>query len=320
MAIKLLVRFVDEDRTPTEHAFDDQAVITIGRDSAADLTLFDDEMMVSRLHARLEMLDGTYHLSDLGSRNFSSIKGERLTPGQVYPINDGDTFHIANYEVQFKHEKAPAVDFGETRFDVGFVNPFFAHVTPFVHAMEAMQIEYDKLPAVRKDAAMAEAFTEVMANVKDNPVFQYISGGANASGAPDLPSSVPPQDIVTPTPPSQVAPPPPPPPPPPRPQAPPVPLDIPLHEGSSRFLKFFANDQSRLDKFLDVLMDYVSKQVKVPWQFKYEFIGHTFIPTEDSKAVYESDSRRIPRCSKCRDKTDDRRTRSEKNPGRTRKR
>ena len=37
-------------------------------------------------------------------------------------------------------------------------------------------------------------------------------------------------------------------------------------------------------------MEYVSKQVKVPWQFRYEFIGHTFIPTEDSKAVYESDS------------------------------
>ena len=262
MSIKLLVKLVDDDCAPTEYAFDDQDIITIGRDSSADLTLFDEDMMVSREHARLEMMGGRVYLVDLGSRNFSSIGGERLTPGQQYPINDGDVFHIANYEVQYTIDsEAPDVDFGVTRFDVGFKNPFHEHVSTFVQAIEAMQKEYDQLPDVRKEVALEEAFSEALTRLEDNPAFQHILKNSAT------PSS------------SSVA----------LPPAPP-PANIPVQGGSSRYSKFFSNDPTRLDKFMDILMDYVSKQVKVPWQFKYEFIGHTFIPTADSQAVYESDA------------------------------
>ena len=301
MAIKLLVRLVDETRAPTEYAFDDKSVIIIGRDSAADLTLYDEDMMVSREHARLELMGDTYYLTDLGSRNFSFIKGDRLNPGQGYPLNADDIFHIANYEVQLKIEAAPAIDFGVTRFDAGFTNPFLDHVKMLEHALEAIQIEHEKLPDVRKEAALSEALSDAAERFKDNPVFQYLSGGSHgiSGGAGAAPSLMQPPSGVSPpvaqppaaTPAPAVSQPPPAPAPvvsPPPPASPP--LDISLDEGSSKYLRFFANDPTRLDLFMNVLMDYVSKQVKVPWQFKYEFIGHTFMPTADSKAIYESDA------------------------------
>ncbi|GMQ83230.1 MAG: hypothetical protein BMS9Abin05_2720 [Rhodothermia bacterium] len=292
MSIKLLVRRVDEEQQPTEHAFEEQELITIGRDSSADLTLFDDDMMVSRLHARLELDSDVYNLSDLGSRNFTMLGDERLVPGKQYPLTDGDTFHVANYEVQFLRTETEVKDFGETRFD-WVANPFLTHVQGLLHALIAIQAEYDKLPDVRKNAALSEALVDVLPQLEESSVFTQIAKEAGVRDkalqedssereyeTPEQPPVEPPLESPMATPPAS------------EPLA--VPVDIgpeSIRKRSVERLNVRVRDGSRIDRFLDTVIDYISRQVKVPWQFKLEFIGHTFIPTKDSKGIYESDTR-----------------------------
>jgi len=303
MAIKLSVKRTDQEQSPVEYNFEEQDVITIGRDSSADLTLYDDETMVSRLHARLELEGGSYHLSDLGSRNFTMLRGEQLTPGRQYPLSDGDTFNVANYEVQFFRTAAAKRDFGETRFDAGFVNPFISHAETLVHVLTAMETEYEKLPEVRVNAALAEALKSIVPKLKKSPVFSVITAEAGVSPSAQAPPPPEPAKPPLPQPPTPVQAPPFPSPvaappmagtpfePPPAAATPPGPSPVAgPREQSVTPLNLKAANRSRLDRVLDLVIDYMSRQVKVPWQFRYEFIGHTFIPTEDTKGIYETDA------------------------------
>ena len=56
-----------------------------------DLTNDDHESKVSRKHAKIISSNGQFFIQDLGSLNGSFInRGPRLTPGEPYPIKDGD--------------------------------------------------------------------------------------------------------------------------------------------------------------------------------------------------------------------------------------
>lgn len=61
--------------------------ITVGRGVGNDVVL--PHAMVSKEHAFFVERDGRYGLADLGSRNGTSIGGERLTPGTVFAVADG---------------------------------------------------------------------------------------------------------------------------------------------------------------------------------------------------------------------------------------
>src|SRR5689334_15474914 len=77
--------------------FIDSDITNVGRwdpDSGAfpdvDLTNDDHESKISRKHAKILSKNGQFFIEDLGSLNGSYVnRGERLTPGEPYPIKNG---------------------------------------------------------------------------------------------------------------------------------------------------------------------------------------------------------------------------------------
>lgn len=70
----------------------DREVLTIGRAPTADVRIADDAL-VSRVHARLERVAGTWTVVDDGfSRNGTFLEGRRVTGRQ--PLHDGDVLRV----------------------------------------------------------------------------------------------------------------------------------------------------------------------------------------------------------------------------------
>src|SRR5947209_20517998 len=60
-----------------------QPVHTVGRDSGSSIRLVDTE--VSRRHAEFRLVNGSYHLVDVGSANGSFVNGQPVTDAPLQP-------------------------------------------------------------------------------------------------------------------------------------------------------------------------------------------------------------------------------------------
>lgn len=72
--------------------------LTIGRDPRQGLTLQDTE--VSRLHARVSLVNGEAVVEDLGSTNGSFLGGERLT--RPATLKEGDVLRMGSHLLQYE--------------------------------------------------------------------------------------------------------------------------------------------------------------------------------------------------------------------------
>ncbi len=89
----------------------------LGRSADNDLVLTDPERMVSGHHARIELRDGAFWLTDLSTNGtFLNQSRERLEPNRPVALNDGDTLLIGPYELSVSIESdaiaSPADPFG----------------------------------------------------------------------------------------------------------------------------------------------------------------------------------------------------------------
>jgi pSer/pThr/pTyr-binding forkhead associated (FHA) protein len=84
----------EKDRTRTVRA---PVPITIGRAPSASLTISDAR--VSRLHARIDLTDGTLSIRDLDSRN-GTLVNARPIDGPV-ALRDGDEIDIGTSRIVF---------------------------------------------------------------------------------------------------------------------------------------------------------------------------------------------------------------------------
>ena len=75
----------------------DRFIIGRGRQSS-DLTIKDPN--VSRQHAMIEFLNGTYYMVDMGSTNGVEYNGQRIARKA---IAEGDLFRICDHEVRFSY-------------------------------------------------------------------------------------------------------------------------------------------------------------------------------------------------------------------------
>ncbi|MDR1944474.1 MAG: FHA domain-containing protein [Synergistaceae bacterium] len=66
----------------------------LGRDGESG-GFFKDDMTVSRRHARIDAIDGTWRIEDLGSMNGTWLNGKRLERGRPYPLGAGDTVALS---------------------------------------------------------------------------------------------------------------------------------------------------------------------------------------------------------------------------------
>jgi hypothetical protein len=63
-----------------------------------------DKSGVSRRHARLIAQEGQRFVSDLNSTNFTFLNGEKLEPGKLYPLTDGDEIRFGLLALQYFEE------------------------------------------------------------------------------------------------------------------------------------------------------------------------------------------------------------------------
>ncbi|MGC6488192.1 MAG: sigma 54-interacting transcriptional regulator [Planctomycetota bacterium] len=102
----LIVRHGDESET---HAFH-KDVVTIGRSRECDLFLPD--RLISRIHCRVERLDGGFALVDAGAQNPAKLHGR---PVMRAALAVGDEFSVGGYAVTLAEPQDQSVSVDETR-------------------------------------------------------------------------------------------------------------------------------------------------------------------------------------------------------------
>jgi predicted component of type VI protein secretion system len=100
ITVKILKRAVGG--RPTLYATRDLDVlpISIGRDAACTIALEDPNKHMSRFHVEIAEENGTYWMSVVSKVNPVIVKGARYGPGTRLTLQSGDSFELADYEVQ----------------------------------------------------------------------------------------------------------------------------------------------------------------------------------------------------------------------------
>jgi predicted component of type VI protein secretion system len=101
ITVKILKRAASGGR-PTLYATRDLDVlpVSIGRDASCTIPLEDPHKHMSRLHVEIQEEGGSYWVSVVSKVNPVMVKGTRHGPGARLPLQSGDSFEIAEYEVQ----------------------------------------------------------------------------------------------------------------------------------------------------------------------------------------------------------------------------
>lgn len=73
---------------------------TIGKKVSAVDGAVTFNRMISRVHCRVDKVDTGYTITDLNSANGTFLNQERLSPGQVYPVKNGDVVRLADTDFQ----------------------------------------------------------------------------------------------------------------------------------------------------------------------------------------------------------------------------
>ena len=91
----------------------DAGSCTLGRNPENDLVLSDPERMVSSYHARIELRDQEFWLTDQSTNGtFINQSRERLTQNQPVALHDGDTLVAGPYEIAVSIDSdAPQISF-----------------------------------------------------------------------------------------------------------------------------------------------------------------------------------------------------------------
>lgn len=77
--------------------------VTIGRGSEADVVV--DNTAISRQHTALELRDGVYFLSDLGSKNGTFVNGQKVD--KAVPVSENDIVELGKFRLSVSLEDTP---------------------------------------------------------------------------------------------------------------------------------------------------------------------------------------------------------------------
>ena len=102
MAITVKILKRSADGRPTLYATRDFDVlpVSIGRDAACSICLEDPYKHMSRVHVEITEESGGYAMTVVSKVNPVMSKGRRIGPGARLTLQSGDSFEIAEYEVQ----------------------------------------------------------------------------------------------------------------------------------------------------------------------------------------------------------------------------
>jgi predicted component of type VI protein secretion system len=100
ITVKILKRAVGGRPTLYATRDLDSLPASIGRDPACSIALEDPNKHMSRFHVQIAEEAGTYWLSVVSKVNPVIVKGVRYGPGARLELHSGDSFVLADYEVQ----------------------------------------------------------------------------------------------------------------------------------------------------------------------------------------------------------------------------
>jgi type VI secretion system FHA domain protein len=111
MAITVKIMKRSAGGRPTLYATRDFDVlpVTIGRDAGCTIALEDPNKHMSRFHVEIEEEGGTYWMAVVSKVNPVMVKGRRYGPGTRLTLHSGDSFEVAEYEVQVMLPEPPPV-------------------------------------------------------------------------------------------------------------------------------------------------------------------------------------------------------------------
>jgi predicted component of type VI protein secretion system len=184
VTVSLLVTNLSQGYSQDRFVFE-QDTITIGRTNSCDVSLIDEERIVSKRHAKILCQGETVQLVDLYSKNLTYINDEQLKPGQPYPLCDGDRIRIANFslEVHVQETLEKELDKSSEFIEDGF-NPFQDKLNQLVSMLNNIREQYiNENPEKRDrklDLATKEAFSAIEPNdasVIISKVLAEMSGG-----------------------------------------------------------------------------------------------------------------------------------------------
>jgi predicted component of type VI protein secretion system len=294
MPIKLLVASaVDtsavDTEAPDEYRFEEDRV-TIGRASENLLTLPDPKRVVSKEHAEIRDEDGRYKLVDRGSKNFTYLNGKRLRSGRPYDIQSGDTFEIGDFELTFEivredYDASPSGD--ETVFAESFVNPFEEPASTLTSALGEIVDAYDEVPSPQRLDALRDAFRQTGDVEGDHEAVALVGrllgleNGAAPAAADDHPAEA--RKTAAGKAEDRKA----------------EPQEAAAHDRAPAGEKDDEEDAdddtavadgNHREALFGVLVEAVARAVRIPWQFRHEFIGQTIVQSSAHGALYEGDA------------------------------
>lgn len=108
--MRLALRFISGKYQGGEFPLEENREVIVGRSSDLDMVLVEE--MVSRRHARIQLVGGSVNIDDLGSTNGTFVNGERVTHAE---LQEGDRVLIGSniLKVVATDGQAPPSELGE---------------------------------------------------------------------------------------------------------------------------------------------------------------------------------------------------------------
>ena len=274
MEVKLIIKSTrEEDKVNVlgkEYSFVDASQIAIGRGKPNDIPLFDSDRTISRNHALLVEAEKGYVLKDLGSKNFSYVNEEKISLESSMLLTSGDIIRIGEFEFEY-HLSETQADLDLTVIDpIGAVNfnednPFDDAVQELVRSWKELETTYDQNRLSTKMDYLSQALKKEIPAIEGHPlmnVFLSLVSAEDTSNPTHLITRSAGETVSTSEPSTNVA------------------------QSSSQNATVKAE---WTDLVLDSTLMMLKELIRIPYEFRGEFIGHTMWQDEESTFFYEGD-------------------------------
>lgn len=184
---RLVVGHQDAPDQPPEVYRFHQEKVTLGRDSANDLVLSDqNQRVISKMHAEITCEAGKLFLTDLDSLNYTHLNGRPLHPYQNYELLPGNIIQIGPFKIGL--ERLAAMP-DEDRTVIDSVNPYTDDAVELATVLRRIAKHYSKEPSRRDQVMLKNALSSAMMEGEWNEVHKLIgrwllSKNTDASASP----------------------------------------------------------------------------------------------------------------------------------------